>query len=484
MVKTKRKSNSKKNSNNQDWIDFVRLYQDKTGLPWSTAMQQAGGFYREAQIDRILQEGYDEHQRFLQKQRYNRQVGGYHKNHRYDKGKQVGGGIFDTLLSPERIQQAVNYGIQLMGDTKFFGLDAKTVGNLVNLVLETGKSAGSLTEMLTVIQQNPYANLISQIPFTGGPTGVREAMTGILAQIDQEPNGADIYNALCAIYRTVLAKSSTLFIKIIGSLAPGSAESKANNQNRIVRAIQSLNYDALANEYNSLPNLVKQLVEDPNALQATITQVMGVLSQSSSSLGTIIQKYLYPFLNSTIEAVRKVLPITFATLILLERCGGLPAEEIEQLNKLILPVGIPTIPTGTPLTTSLAPLAPLATPLAAPLTTPLTTPLVAPLTAPSIAPLTVQNSGVLSAAQELAALEQIKAQQERIAKLEAALQNSSNLASKVATSEEQLRQAQQKQQEDLIKAQAEQLRQLQNLQQRQLVQVGAGFRRSRFPGVN
>lgn len=424
---------------NYDWIDFVRLYQAETGLPWNEAMKQAGGSYREAQIDRILQEGYEKRQALENKRKYKRK-------HKVD---QDGGAIFDTLLGGNQIQKLVNYGIQLMGESKFFGLDGKTVGNLVNLVIETGKSAGSLTEMLTIIQQNPYANQISQIPFTTGPAGVKDSMQIIIEAIDKEPNGADIYTALCAIYKTVLVKSSKIFIKIIGSLAPGSAEAKANNQNRLIRAIQNLNYDALANEYNGLPSLVKQLVEDPTALQTIITQVMGVLSQSSGSLGSFIQNNLYPVLNSTIEAVRRVLPITFATIILLERCGGLPAEEIEQLNKLIQTTSTPE-----------------ATVTAAPLIGPNVGP-VAPVAAAGAAAAPI----ALTAAQELAALQQIKDQQDRIAKLEAALITQNSQVAKPSFTPEQLRQAQLQQQEILIRQQAEQLRKLQEqqaLQQRQL----------------
>jgi hypothetical protein len=77
----------------------------------------------------------------------------------------------------------------------------------------------------------------------------------------------------------------------------------------------------------------------------------------------------------------------------------------------------------------------------------------------------------LTAAQELAALQQIKDQQDRIAKLEAALITQNSQVAKPSFTPEQLRQAQLQQQEILIRQQAEQLRKLQEqqaLQQRQL----------------
>ncbi|MEX0595549.1 MAG: hypothetical protein WD512_03535, partial [Candidatus Paceibacterota bacterium] len=87
---------------NYDWIDFVRLYQVETGLPWNEAMKQAGGSYREAQIDRILQEGYEKRQ-VLEHQRKK-------YKHRKYKLDQDGGAIFDTLLGGNHIQKLVNYG--------------------------------------------------------------------------------------------------------------------------------------------------------------------------------------------------------------------------------------------------------------------------------------------------------------------------------------------------------------------------------------
>jgi hypothetical protein len=277
----------------QEWLDFVKYYQNKTGLPWKEAMKQSGGEYRHYQIERILSQTNPVYGQPAQKGRRR-------------KNQQGGFNIFGAL-GGNQIDQLINAGIKLVGENKFFGLDPKTITNLVKLVLETGKSAGTLTEVLTVIKQNPYATQIAQIPFTNGPAGVQQNMQQILAAIDAEPNGADIYAGLCAIYRTVLSKTSMLFLRIVGSVGVGSGETKANFQNRVVRAIQSLNYNALATEYNSLPLIMRQLVEDPTNLQTIIEQSMAILASSNSGLRNFIQNNLYPVVNSTIEAIRRAL---------------------------------------------------------------------------------------------------------------------------------------------------------------------------------
>ena len=299
-------------NHNQEWINFVRSYSKETGKPWSLSMKEARPYYLDYKIENLIPNKINK------------------DNKRVGKINQVGG-----ALTGEQIQKLIGYGIKLVGENKFFGLDAKTVSNLVTLIFKTGKNATNLTEILNIIKQNPYAAQISQIPFTSGPQGVKDTMQSVIAAIDADPNSVNIYTSVCAVYKVVLIKGASLFIKVIGSLLPGAQKYRIDNQNRIVRAIQSLNYNDLSNEYNALPHLIRQLLEDPTALQTVVTQVMSLLVKSNSSLGFFIQNNLFPVVNSSIDIVRKILPIMFSAVILLQRCNNLSLQDINELNKLI-----------------------------------------------------------------------------------------------------------------------------------------------------
>lgn len=319
-------------NHNQEWLDFVRSYSKKTGKPWSLSMKDAKPYYLDYKIENLIPITTSDK-----------------SNKKSKKVNQVGG-----ALNSEQIQQLIGYGVKLVGENKFFGLDAKTVSNLVTLIFKTSKNAKNLTEIMNIIKQNPYAAQISQIPFTSGPQGVKDTMQSVIAAIDADPNSVNIYTSVCAVYKVVLIKGASLFIKVIGSLLPGAQKYRIDNQNRIVRAIQSLNYNDLSNEYNALPHLIRQLLEDPTALQTVVTQVMSLLVKSNSSLGFFIQNNLFPVVNSSIDIVRKILPIMFSAVILLQRCNNLSLQDINELNKLIEVDPLST-DTSLPNITSIAP---------------------------------------------------------------------------------------------------------------------------------
>ena len=266
-------------------------------------------------------------------------------------------------------------------DIIFLILDSSLLSANITSVIRSGSAWSQC------IYNIPWPNN-PQVSTLRGPAFVQDQMSIIFKEIDAQPNARAIYSQLCASYSNILDSLAAAFGSIVSVFIPDSLGIPRVVVETTIRGAVNftgqLPFDTLAWIYDHIPASGKEYLEDPEKLKEFLLGILSFITDlfpqrsdtfwtkakknvkriglgTAASIGPLvltggiaalpllgaqtanilastgitgqvivdlIEKYAVPHVDSYVEIIQKVLPLTFATLLLLQHCkaGSIPVE--------------------------------------------------------------------------------------------------------------------------------------------------------------